>query len=80
MKKVIIAAAIIALFPAIATANSGLADRINEASSYPNKSVNTNSAEITIIKDKEVTNTYGKTRKEAKSKRASQKRPDHAHS
>lgn len=37
MKKIIIAAAITALFSTMANANSGLADRINEARSYPNK-------------------------------------------
>lgn len=39
MKKIIIAAAITALFSTMANANSGLADRINEARSYPNKTV-----------------------------------------
>ncbi len=39
MKKIIIATAITALFSTMATANSGLADRINEARSYPNKTV-----------------------------------------
>lgn len=37
MKKFIIAAAITSLFSTMASANSGLADRINEARSYPNK-------------------------------------------
>ncbi|WP_417545586.1 hypothetical protein [Marinobacter sp.] len=37
MKKFIIAAAITSLFSTMAYANSGLADRINEARSYPNK-------------------------------------------
>jgi len=37
MKKFIIAAAITTLFSTMAYANSGLADRINEARSYPNK-------------------------------------------
>lgn len=37
MKKVIIAATITSLFSTMAYANSGLADRINEARSYPNK-------------------------------------------
>ncbi len=37
MKKIIIATAITALFSAMANANSGLADRVNEARSYPNK-------------------------------------------
>lgn len=38
MKKLIIAAAITSLFSTMTYANSGLADRINEARSYPNKS------------------------------------------
>ncbi|MDN6318927.1 MAG: hypothetical protein L0J77_04125 [Marinobacter sp.] len=39
MKKFIIAAAITTLFSTMAYANSGLADRINEARSYPNKAI-----------------------------------------
>jgi hypothetical protein len=39
MKKLIIAAAVTALFSTMASANSGLADRINEARSYPNKTI-----------------------------------------
>lgn len=39
MKKFIIAAAITTLFSTMAYANSGLADRINESRSYPNKTV-----------------------------------------
>ncbi|MBQ0831853.1 hypothetical protein [Marinobacter sp.] len=39
MKKFIIAAAVTTLFSTMAYANSGLADRINEARSYPNKTV-----------------------------------------
>jgi hypothetical protein len=39
MKNIIIATAITALFSMTANANSGLADRINEARSYPNKTV-----------------------------------------
>jgi len=39
MKKIIIAAAVTTLFSTMAYANSGLADRINEARSYPNKTV-----------------------------------------
>jgi hypothetical protein len=37
MKKIIIATAMTALFSTMVSANSGLADRINEARSYPNK-------------------------------------------
>ncbi len=39
MKRIILAAAITALFSTMANADSGLADRINEARSYPNKIV-----------------------------------------
>lgn len=46
MKKVIIAAAITTLFSTMATANSGLADRINEARSYPNKIASTKSTQM----------------------------------
>ena len=41
MKKIIIATAITALFSMTANADSGLADRFNEARSYPNKTVET---------------------------------------
>lgn len=37
MKKFIITTAIATLFSTMAYANSGLADRINEARSYPNR-------------------------------------------
>ncbi|OHY73665.1 hypothetical protein [Marinobacter sp. AC-23] len=53
MKKVIIATAITALFSTMATANSGLADRINEARSYPNKTVSTKSAKMSCIEEKQ---------------------------
>ena len=52
MKKIIIAAAAAAaLFSSMATANSGLADRINEARSYPNKTVDTKTVMMTCMKD-----------------------------
>ncbi|EAZ99679.1 hypothetical protein [Marinobacter sp. ELB17] len=37
MKKIIIAVAATVFFSAMASANSGLADRISDARSYPNK-------------------------------------------
>lgn len=37
MKKTIIVTAASILFSGMATANTGLADRVNEARSYPNK-------------------------------------------
>jgi len=43
MKKIIIAAVATAFFSAMASANSGLADRINENRSYPTK---TESSEV----------------------------------
>lgn len=52
MKKVIIAAAITTLFSTMATANSGLADRINEARSYPDKTVSEKSTEMHCMQDK----------------------------
>ncbi|VVT32641.1 conserved exported hypothetical protein [Marinobacter salarius] len=39
MKKLMVIAAITVLFSTMASANSGLADRINEARTYPNKMV-----------------------------------------
>lgn len=39
MKKVMVIAAIVAFYSTMASANSGLADRINEARTYPNKMV-----------------------------------------
>lgn len=52
MKKVIITAAIATLFSTMATANSGLADRINEARSYPDKTVSSKSTEMPCMQDK----------------------------
>ncbi|MBL3827331.1 MULTISPECIES: hypothetical protein [Marinobacter] len=51
MKKIIIAAAAATLFSTMATANSGLADRINEARTYPNKTVETKTEMMTCMKD-----------------------------
>ncbi len=53
MKKVIIATAITALFSTMATANSGLADRINEARSYPNKAASTKGTQMHYMKNKQ---------------------------
>lgn len=39
MKKIIIAAAIAGFFSTMANAGEGMADRVNEARSYPNKVV-----------------------------------------
>ncbi|MGB1835505.1 hypothetical protein [Marinobacter adhaerens] len=50
MKKIIIAAAAATLFSTMATANSGLADRINEARTYPNKTVDTKNRMMTCMK------------------------------
>lgn len=51
MKKIIIAAAAATLFSTMATANSGLADRINEARTYPNKTVETKTEIMTCMKE-----------------------------
>lgn len=51
MKNIIIAAAAAALFSSMATANSGLADRINEARTFPNKTVDTKTEMMTCMKD-----------------------------
>lgn len=42
MKKLIVIAAITVLFSTMASASSGLADRINEVRTYPNKMVEDN--------------------------------------
>ncbi|EAZ99686.1 hypothetical protein [Marinobacter sp. ELB17] len=54
MKKIIIATAITALFSMTANANSGLADRINEARSYPNKTVETVSPKMLHLQHKRI--------------------------
>jgi len=51
MKKIIIAAVAATLFSTMATANSGLADRINEARTYPNKTVETKTEIMTCMKE-----------------------------
>lgn len=51
MKKVIITAAIATLFSTMAAANSGLADRINEARSYPDKTAISKSMEMPCMQD-----------------------------
>lgn len=55
MNKLIIAATITsvaALFSSVATAGSGLADRISDARSYPNKTVSTESEHDNCHKQK----------------------------
>ena len=54
MKKIIIAAAVTGVFSTMANANSGLADRINEERSYPNKTVETVSARMLDAQHKQV--------------------------
>lgn len=54
MKKIIIAAAAATLFSTMATANSGLADRINEARSYPDKTVSTKSTQMHCMQEEQV--------------------------
>lgn len=53
MKKVIIATAITALFSTMAAANSGLADRINEERSYPNKTSSTEYTKMHFMTNKQ---------------------------
>ncbi|HEY9120706.1 MAG TPA: hypothetical protein VIN33_13185 [Marinobacter sp.] len=64
MKKAIIAAAVTALLSTMATANSGLADRINEARSYPNKSISAERSEMTCVQNK--TNHWNISKSEVK--------------
>lgn len=54
MEKVILAATITTLFTlsTTAAANSGLADRINEARSYPNKEVSAKSTQMHCVQEK----------------------------
>jgi hypothetical protein len=54
MKKIIIATAITALFSMTANADSGLADRFNEARSYPNKTVETVSHKMLHMQQKKI--------------------------
>ena len=60
MKKIIIAAAAATLFSTMATANSGLADRINEARTYPNKTASTESTQMHGMKNKQSDRHMGK--------------------
>lgn len=53
MKKVIIATAITALFSTMAAANSGLADRINEERSYPNKTASTKNTQMHCMQNRQ---------------------------
>jgi len=54
MKKIIIATAITALFSMTANANSGLADRFNEARTYPNKTIETVSPKMLHMQHKKI--------------------------
>jgi len=54
MKKIIIATAITALFSMTANANSGLADRFNEARTYPNKTIETVSPKMLHMQHKKM--------------------------
>lgn len=53
MKKLIISTAITMFFSTMVTANSGLADRINEARSYPDKTVSTKNTKMQCMQDKQ---------------------------
>mgnify|MGYP000135328331 CR=1 FL=1 len=54
MKKIIIATAVTALFSMTANANSGVADRFNEARSYPNKTIETVSPKMLYMQHKKI--------------------------
>ena len=54
MKKLIIAVALTTLFSTAVNANSGLADRINEARSFPNKEMNTPNAKTLCMQHKKL--------------------------
>ncbi len=54
MKKIIIAAAATVFFSAMASANSGLADRISDARSYPNKTESTKGSETLKMQHKKI--------------------------
>jgi hypothetical protein len=54
MNKLLIAVTIATLFSATASANSGLADRISDARSYPNKTVNVDSSKNLVMKHKKL--------------------------
>lgn len=54
MKKLVIAAALTTLFSTAVNANYGLADRINEARSFPNKEVKTPNAKTLCIQHKKL--------------------------
>ncbi|WP_420389493.1 hypothetical protein [Marinobacter sp.] len=80
MKKVIIAAAISALFSTMATANSGLADRINEARTYPNKTVSTERTKMNFLKDRKTHKDMNQSGMEHKGVSPENHDLDHAHS
>jgi len=54
MKKIIIAAAVTVFFSAMASANSGLADRISDARSYPTKTASTEVSETLKMQHKKI--------------------------
>lgn len=54
MKKLIIAAALTTLFSTAVNANSGLADRINEARTLPNKEVETPDSQMLCMEHKKL--------------------------
>jgi len=54
MNKLFIVFAITALFSVTANANSGLADRISDARSYPNKTVNINDSKVLCMQHKKI--------------------------
>ncbi len=54
MKKLIVAVALTTLFSTAVNANSGLADRINEARSFPDKEIQTPNAKTLCMQHKKL--------------------------
>lgn len=79
MKKLIIVTAITAIFSTMATAG-GLADRINEASSYPNKTISTERSEMACAQNKTNHRDVSKSELKYQENKSGNKGLDHAHS
>lgn len=80
MKKAIIAAAVTALFSTMATANSGLADRINETRSYPNKTISAEKSEMTCTQNKTNHRNISKSAVKYEDNESGNMDQDHTHS
>lgn len=80
MKKAIIAAAVTALFSTMATANSGLADRINEKRSYPNKTISAEKSEMVCAQNKTNHRNISESAVKYEENESGNKDLDHTHS